>query len=627
MDSNDQEEQRFRALASKSLESVFQSTYPELYKIIRSTTEKVENLSDDVTRELNDVGLRIQIYKNKLDTGNNFLKALVAQHASVNNILRGMIENAEKSSLGEILGKMGGLFALGGLGGAAGQYLYNEKTKTWTDKATGKELSEAEIKSKNLQPPEKAGETVERGGGSKLLKGLNIVAAAYAVYEMIQQIKELNPADPDFKKNVTKIVARTVADFGVATVAAIAGAMITAPLLGPLAIIPGLAAGYYANKYFSESVESIVDGIIDGIWPDAKKQASQKPVSGSELADLPSKNATNVSHQNHLHGFRIPGEKYSEDQKSVSKDDIVREKITFTADKMVFNGRIENKDGNKAGSLQGQDLGGSGSSAGTSLSNVGNKQDSSSGGGGGGGGGNSYSRSNPGSIGTFGPSGVESKEIPKNVTLGSGVDLSKVNKDLLSRFFQAAQEYGKPVTINSGYRSDEKQAELWARWKLGEPGIFMPAKPVNAQRVNVNGKIVDVPGGGSGSAHGSGGAIDVTQAGDMESSGVLAKSGLVRPYGQKDPVHIELSGGARQAQAETKPERQASAPTSGPSIKTASNQAEEAKRNNQRSSGDVIYNNFSRQGSNERSMPVFVPTRDVSSRDRLNNNFNSFSIQ
>ena len=131
--------------------------------------------------------------------------------------------------------------------------------------------------------------------------------------------------------------------------------------------------------------------------------------------------------------------------------------------------------------------------------------------------------------------------MPPNVRLGSGVNISAVDKDLLSKFFSAAAEYGKPVTIESAARDDKKQAELWVRGRiLKEPGIYMPAAPRTPQRITYNGKEYDVPGGGSGSSHADGQALDVPQAPQM--AGLLQKYGLTIPFGGSDPVHIQKIG-------------------------------------------------------------------------------------
>jgi hypothetical protein len=141
---------------------------------------------------------------------------------------------------------------------------------------------------------------------------------------------------------------------------------------------------------------------------------------------------------------------------------------------------------------------------------------------------------------------------PQNVTLGSKVDLSKVDPDLLQRFYQAAQEYGKPVTINSGYRGDEYQAELWVRANIfREPGIYSPAKPQNTTTITYQGKQYTVEGGGRGSAHGRGQALDVSPGPAMDP--FLRKHGLHRPHASFDPPHVQKIGGEEYAAASQVP--------------------------------------------------------------------------
>lgn len=142
---------------------------------------------------------------------------------------------------------------------------------------------------------------------------------------------------------------------------------------------------------------------------------------------------------------------------------------------------------------------------------------------------------------------------PENVKVESGrVNLGGVDQDLLGKIYAAAQEYGKPVSINSAFRSDDYQAQLWARWKLGEPGLYMPAKPKQAQQVTINsssigalqGKVVDVPGGGTGSSHNSGQAVDLSPGfgADPAWTSILQKYGLTFPFGASDPPHVQKVG-------------------------------------------------------------------------------------
>lgn len=131
---------------------------------------------------------------------------------------------------------------------------------------------------------------------------------------------------------------------------------------------------------------------------------------------------------------------------------------------------------------------------------------------------------------------------PKNLTIGGTATLNNVDSDLVKRFYSAAKDYGKPVNINSAYRPDEYQAQLWVRGRiLNEPGIFTPAKPRNPQTITYKGKQYNVPGSGKGSPHLEGRAIDMSPAG-KDYAGFdpyLKKYGLKRPFLPKDPPHVQ----------------------------------------------------------------------------------------
>ena len=138
------------------------------------------------------------------------------------------------------------------------------------------------------------------------------------------------------------------------------------------------------------------------------------------------------------------------------------------------------------------------------------------------------------------------------MTIASDAKIGEVEPKLLNAFYGAAAEYKKPVRINSGYRSDEHQAELWVRGNiLGDPNIHTPAKPQKAQKVTIGGKEYEAPGqppgSGKGSSHLDGHALDLNDAPGMDAAGVLQKYGLFRPYPEKDGVHIQLAADGRRA--------------------------------------------------------------------------------
>lgn len=217
-----------------------------------------------------------------------------------------------------------------------------------------------------------------------------------------------------------------------------------------------------------------------------------------------------------------------------------------------------------------------------------------------------------------------SAERPKNVSLEGSGDVSKIDQSLLSAFYKASEEYGEPVTITSGFRSDEKQAELYARWMAGEPGIYTPARPVEARTVTVRGKTYNVPGGGRGSTHSSGTAIDSPQAAALDKAGLLKKYGLSRPHANSgDPVHIQLAGGAQpidEKQEGPQGTRVASRPTSGAAVNKTSIESKVDKEQAQASSSQVQINNLVTDNSKPASgqQPQHVAKGgEISSRERI----------
>ena len=145
------------------------------------------------------------------------------------------------------------------------------------------------------------------------------------------------------------------------------------------------------------------------------------------------------------------------------------------------------------------------------------------------------------------PAGVEDVSTkkpttskPKNVVVGPAADITGVDQALLTKFYTAAEEFGKTITVNSAFRGDQKQAELWVRGRiLGDPGVMTPAKPKNDTKINYKGIEYNVPGSGKGSKHREGDALDISTDRDAFDP-ILAKYGLHRPYKQKDPPHVEL---------------------------------------------------------------------------------------
>jgi hypothetical protein len=107
-------------------------------------------------------------------------------------------------------------------------------------------------------------------------------------------------------------------------------------------------------------------------------------------------------------------------------------------------------------------------------------------------------------------------------------DTAELNPELQKRLMAAAQVYGKPLTINSGYRSYAEQKRLWDESvSAGRPGK------------GPTGMLVAKPGS---SSHEKGMAVDIQEGRDPKAVAALKSQGLVQPYGKSDEVHFELAG-------------------------------------------------------------------------------------
>ena len=136
--------------------------------------------------------------------------------------------------------------------------------------------------------------------------------------------------------------------------------------------------------------------------------------------------------------------------------------------------------------------------------------------------------------------GKLSANKPDNVKIGPKTDISNMDSKLLTGFYSAAKEYGGPITVNSAFRDDQYQGELWVRGRiLGEKGIHTPSPPKNDVKITYGGKTYDVPGSGKGSKHREGEALDISaDFGSLDP--LLNKYGLHRPFKANDPPHVQL---------------------------------------------------------------------------------------
>ena len=143
------------------------------------------------------------------------------------------------------------------------------------------------------------------------------------------------------------------------------------------------------------------------------------------------------------------------------------------------------------------------------------------------------------------PAAQPTASKPSDVKVQSSANLSNVDSDLMGRFYSFAQKWGQDLSINSAFRPDSKQAELWVRANVfKEPGIYSPSLPKETTTVTVKGQEFVVQGSGRGSSHGRGEALDVTGGGitaaRSQIDDMLSEFGLYRPHlNINDAPHIE----------------------------------------------------------------------------------------
>lgn len=364
----------------------------------------------------------------KLDLNSKQMRDVVGEILTVvksGNILGGGDDNSLMNLAASALGTIADFIGLGGEKSVKpkakiaeeGRYKFNEKTSRWHDtqnknkmisneQAKGLGLEEGKAaqpkqaealktESKVLEEKPKTKveapkpeaklsvpEAIEKPGalsratsfGAKLFNKIAMpVMAAYACWQAYEQISQLNPADPDYKKNITKIIAKLVAEFGIVTIATMLGTIAAGAVSGPGAIVgflAGLGAGVAAQYVLGDSIDAVVEALVDKLWPDSNKDATpikkSSSLGGISEADLPSPNATPVSYEGGP-SLAISSIQQSSENKDSFFDarDIFfgAKKIVFDAEKISF-GEEENVLSESVSRIAGKSTGARGGSGG-----------------------------------------------------------------------------------------------------------------------------------------------------------------------------------------------------------------------------------------------------------------------
>ena len=142
---------------------------------------------------------------------------------------------------------------------------------------------------------------------------------------------------------------------------------------------------------------------------------------------------------------------------------------------------------------------------------------------------------------------------------GKDIDIAHLNptfKRILAKvcaIFKKAT--GKLPLLNSAWRDDKKQAELWVRNRLGEPGIGSGrgkgvSRPEKTTTITYKGKSHTVTGSGKVNRHKAGFAVDISKnTPELGKFAKIAESyGLTRPY-KDEPWHFELGKAGKAGKA------------------------------------------------------------------------------
>jgi hypothetical protein len=277
-------------------ETILAKAFPEMYSLskrYRSFRDKKKAGATDTS----EIGEQLEALSSVTMQQNQAINQSSSLVGQQNEILVGIlqelrdIKSSNKSGLG--VEDLLDLADLGGKkSGTTGKpkpkegYRYNEKTGRYHDAKTNRMVTEAEAtgKASPKGPAEKVGgpkvgETASKGGGAG--KALGYVGIALAIYDAYKEIDALDINDPEYKKKVTAIISKAVAQFGLATVGAVFAGIIGSaifPGIGTIVgIIVGVAGGVAAQAVFGDSVDELVDYIVDKMF---EKKGAKKVGSG-----------------------------------------------------------------------------------------------------------------------------------------------------------------------------------------------------------------------------------------------------------------------------------------------------------------------------------------------------------
>jgi len=101
-------------------------------------------------------------------------------------------------------------------------------------------------------------------------EGTQALLAAYAIYDIWEQIQSIPRDDPDWHEKATRLVSEAIASYGLPLVGMYLGALVGGVISGGPAGIPaavaGLGAGVIADLYLGDSAKDMADRLVDQLF-------------------------------------------------------------------------------------------------------------------------------------------------------------------------------------------------------------------------------------------------------------------------------------------------------------------------------------------------------------------------
>jgi hypothetical protein len=310
--------------------SFLRAFYPIDYRSNQNVVKNIDQLLDRETKGLRTLSSTTSLVSQKLSrTLNTLVQDMNEMQESLDSLIATSNMNDElmKLRLDKIENNSSNLMNMLGAMGMLGELL-RRRSASKSKKAEAAKRAKAEEEAKRAKAEDEAkrrarpvdsesgGGTEEpkpetkpteegKGGkgrgkfGGKAVAGANILLAAYALYEMWQEIQALDPnmKKGEYRQALLQIVGRTVAQVGLAWTGAFVAATVAGALTGGLGAIPGflvgLAGGALAQYAYGDSVDAIADQIVDYLYtgdeeeevpgPDASIQNKEAPAPTPQL--------------------------------------------------------------------------------------------------------------------------------------------------------------------------------------------------------------------------------------------------------------------------------------------------------------------------------------------------------